>query len=84
MDRDSVQRLRFDRRLQRRAGWLEADERQAQLDALPDVSDKMTTIAEEENAASAKPATPAPAAGGLAGPRSIGSTDEAGGSTSTY
>jgi len=56
MDRDSVERLRFDRRLQRRAGWVEPSERQAHLETLPDVSDKMTTCADEENPAEAKPA----------------------------
>lgn len=42
MDRDSVNRLRFDRRLQRRRDWVAEGEEQAHLDSLPDVSDKMT------------------------------------------
>ena len=48
MDRESVERLRFDRRLQRRSGWVEASELQTNQDALPDVSEKMTTAAELE------------------------------------
>lgn len=53
MDRDSVERLRFDRRLQQRPDWLESADREAYLAALPDVSEKMTTCAEEEYAAEA-------------------------------
>ena len=48
MDRESVERLRFDRRLQRRRDWVESSEVDANLEALPDVSDKMTTAAELE------------------------------------
>jgi len=59
MDRESVGRLRFDRRLQRRSGWMDEADRQAHLDALPDVTEKMTTIAEEEETASAAEAAPA-------------------------
>jgi hypothetical protein len=50
MDKESVERLRFDRRLQRRPDWVEKTEHEAYLDALPDVSAKMTTSAEEEKA----------------------------------
>jgi len=42
MDRESVDRLRFDRRLERRRGWVENADKQAYLEALPDVSEKMT------------------------------------------
>jgi hypothetical protein len=42
MDRESVNRLRFDRRLDRRRGWVEESDKTAHLEALPDVSDKMT------------------------------------------
>ena len=48
MDRESVERLRFDRRLLRRRGWVEDGDYEAHLEALPDVSSKMTTGAEEE------------------------------------
>ena len=57
MDRESVERLRFDRRLQGRRDWVDQDAAQANFDALPDVSDNMTTAAEleaEEEAARAK------------------------------
>jgi hypothetical protein len=50
MDRQSVERLRFDRRLKTREGWLDATAEGEYLDALPDVSEKMTTCAAEEDA----------------------------------
>lgn len=37
---DAVKRLRDDKRLYRRSGWLSSDEIAAQLEALPDVADK--------------------------------------------
>jgi hypothetical protein len=49
MDRDSVARLRFDRRLQRRSGWVEPSEVESYLESLPDVSTKMTTCADAED-----------------------------------
>lgn len=66
MDRASVERLRFDRRLKTRTGWLGQQEEESYLSSLPDVTDKMTTCAEEEDlaeaeaeqAASAPPPTP--------------------------
>ena len=69
MERESVERLRFDRRLQRRREWIEKPDLEAHLDSLPDVSDKMTTAAELEaeeeaaraNAEAAPPAEPTPA-----------------------
>ena len=74
MDRESVDRLRFDQRLQRRRDWLEAGEREGYLEALPDVSEKMTTIAEAEaeadsapESAGAEPAAAAPFDSGLGG-----------------
>lgn len=51
MDKESVERLRFDRRLQRRPDWIEKADQEAYLASLPDVSEKMTTCAEEEKAA---------------------------------
>ena len=51
MDNKSVEHLRFDRRLQRRPDWVEATDQEAYLAALPDVSEKMTTCAQEEKAA---------------------------------
>jgi hypothetical protein len=66
MDRQSLQKLRLDRRLAERTGWIPREELDRELGALPDVSDKLTTLgeAEEESkaAAAAAPApTPAPA-----------------------
>jgi hypothetical protein len=72
MDRDSVERLRFDRRLQRRDGWVDASQQEAFVDGLPDVSEKMTTCAEEEEAVEAAPAE-APIAGEFSQPSSFGS-----------
>lgn len=53
MDRESLDRLRFDRRLQNRRGWLAPGELDRHVEALPDVGDKMTTLAGEEEAAAA-------------------------------
>ena len=85
MDRESGERLRFDRRLQSRRDWVDQDAAQANLDALPDVSDNMTTAAEleaEEEAARAKAeaaaappapeAAPEPAAPSFGGPTTVG------------
>jgi hypothetical protein len=74
MDRESVERLRFDRRLQRRPDWVKDTEARSNIDALPDVSDKMTTAAEleaeearvaeaAEAAAQAAPPAPEPSFG---------------------
>jgi len=87
MDRESVERLRFDRRLQHRRGWVEESQYDSHADDLPDVSDKMTTTAEieaEEAAAlevaadspppppEAIPDRPAPVAGDFSTPGSFG------------
>jgi len=63
MDRESVERLRFDRRLQRRRGWVEESDYSSHTESLVDVSEKMTTAAEleAEEAAAAAAAPPAPA-----------------------
>lgn len=50
MDRESLDRLRFDRRLQNRRGWLAPGELERHVDSLPDVSDKLTTLADQEAA----------------------------------
>ena len=76
MDRQSLERLRFDRRLRAREGWLDATKEEEFLAALPDVTEKMTTCAAEEDAAEAaaeeaspqrqpelEPQAPAPVAG---------------------
>ena len=60
MDRESVDRLRFDRRLEQRRGWVEDAAKEAHIDSLPDVSDKMTRGLDEpeETPAAAEPASP--------------------------
>lgn len=61
MDRESVERLRFDRRLQRRRDWVETGKFDEHADSLPDVSEKMTTAAElEAEEMAAAEAAPAP------------------------
>lgn len=72
MDRESVERLRFDRRLQRRRGWLEQSVLEEHLESLPDVSEKMTTAAELE-AEQATEADSAEGAGGSAPTETAGS-----------
>lgn len=44
MNRDSIAKLRLDRRLLERRGWLNAEDRKRALEALPDVSAKRTTL----------------------------------------
>lgn len=75
MDRESLERLRFDRRLLRRRDWVEDEKFDDHLEALPDVSEKMTTAAEleAEEAAAAEAAPPveepaAPALGSFGAP----------------
>ena len=46
MDRESMKKLRLDRRLLHRRGGISAKELKKALDALPDVSDKLTTLGE--------------------------------------
>ena len=40
MDQESLRKLRFDRRLIGRRGWVSEQQLQKDLEALPDVSDK--------------------------------------------
>lgn len=49
MTRDSMQKLRLDRRLIRRAGWLSASELNSEIDALPDTGHKATTLGAVED-----------------------------------
>ncbi len=64
MDRESVERLRFDCRLARRRDWVEDSEVEQYLESLPDVSAKMATIGDLEAEADPEDAgsTAAPAA----------------------
>jgi hypothetical protein len=64
MDRDATQRLRLDRRLIRRRGWISKEELAKELEALPDVSTKATTLGAveggEHEAAGSEESTPRP------------------------
>ena len=60
MNRESLDKLRLDRRLMGRRGWMSNAERARALEALPDVSDKATTVgAEAGESESAQGETPA-------------------------
>ena len=59
MDRESMTRLRLDRRLIRRRGWISAEELERELEQLPDSAHKSTT-GDEEPAAVAPPDTSDP------------------------
>ena len=60
MDRDTTQRLRLDRRLIRRRGWISPDELERELAALPDAASKATAL-EESGPAGGEPAPEDPA-----------------------
>ena len=65
MDRESLDRLRFDRRLQNRRGWLAPGELDRHVQALPDVTEKLTTLAaQEEGGAAVERGSADPSAGG--------------------
>ena len=49
MNRESLTKLRFDRRLLRRKGWVDPKELESALEALPDVGAKATTLGEIED-----------------------------------
>ena len=53
MDRESINRLRFDRRLEQRRDWADADARAQNFESLPDVADKMTRGLDEPDEAGA-------------------------------
>jgi hypothetical protein len=79
MNKESVERLRFDRRLRHRADWIQDSDQEEYLASLPDVSEKMTTCAEQEETATEEPAAAAapalaPAAAPMAGDFSTPST----------
>ncbi|HKA14168.1 MAG TPA: hypothetical protein VKH41_04055 [Myxococcota bacterium] len=64
MNRESLEKLRLDRRLLNRRGWMGAAELQRALDELPDVSDKATTLGAESGGEEqpARDETPSPGA----------------------
>jgi hypothetical protein len=83
MNKESVERLRFDRRLRHRPDWIQDSDQEEYLASLPDVSEKMTTCAEQEEVATEEPAAaaapapgsdpaPAPTAGDFSTPSSFG------------
>jgi hypothetical protein len=49
MNRQSMQKLRLDRRLIRRPGWLSQSEIDSEIEALPDSSHKAITLGEAED-----------------------------------
>jgi hypothetical protein len=59
MDNEATARLKFDRRLASRRGWVEPEELEQELASLPDASDKIQEVGEEPQA---KPA-PEPGSG---------------------
>ena len=58
MHRESLERMRLDRRLMSRRGWMSANERTRALETLPDVSNKATTLGAESGESSEE--APAP------------------------
>ncbi len=50
MDRESMKRLRLDRRLIRRRGWVSKEDLERELTALPDVSHKIAPVVDEPSA----------------------------------
>lgn len=44
MDQENVKRLRLDRRLIGRRGWISAEELEREITELPDVSDKVAVV----------------------------------------
>ena len=57
MNRESLEKLRLDRRLLNRRGWMSDGERQRALAALPDVAAKATTLGAESNEDESAPAS---------------------------
>jgi len=63
MNRESLDKLRLDRRLLNRRGWMSSAERVRALEGLPDVSQKATTLGAESGEESpARDESPAPEA----------------------
>jgi hypothetical protein len=64
MNRESLEKMRLDRRLMTRRSWMSATERARALEGLPDVSHKATTLGAESGGeeTSAQDETAAPEA----------------------
>ena len=52
MNLESTEKMRFDRRLVLRRGWVSRDQLAAALEALPDVAGKAITVGDAEEAGS--------------------------------
>jgi hypothetical protein len=63
MNRESLDKLRLDRRLLHRRGWMSEAERRRALEALPDVSSKATTLGAESHEDESAPASDETASG---------------------
>ena len=50
MNKESLDKLRFDLRLRHRRGWVGGDEYSQELESLADVSDKVAPLDEERDA----------------------------------
>ena len=61
MDNEAAARLKFDRRMANRGGWVEDEELANELASLPDCTDKIADPSEEPSAP-AQPAAPQAAA----------------------
>ena len=51
MDQRSIEKLKFDRRLERRRGWVDGKDVVRELESLPDSADKVAEPEEREAAA---------------------------------
>jgi len=49
MDRDATSKLRLDRRLTNRRGWISPEDLEHELEALPDVADKVAPSEDPED-----------------------------------
>jgi hypothetical protein len=63
MNRESLEKLRLDRRLLHRRGWMSEAERRRALEALPDVASKATTLGAETEGASERASDETPTSG---------------------
>ncbi len=84
MNTEAQNKLKFDRRLHRRKGWLSKEELEAELDALPDSAGK-AHVGDDQSEVDSKQAPVAarvdavPAGGVLGGPRDVGGAGGGGG-----
>jgi len=80
MDRESVERLRFDRRLQRRRDRVAEAEYASYVEGLPDVSDKLTRVGDDHESPAEGSAGDAPQPAGAANSPGLGSEADPSGS----